>query len=60
MQTIVYQCDTAMPAQKLPNCCLIDSLKNLPTVTSNNGRSCLMALVKRCWKKQNQQNADLI
>ena len=21
MQTIVYQCDTAMPAQKLPNCC---------------------------------------
>ncbi len=22
MQTIVYQCDTAMPAQKLPNCCL--------------------------------------
>ncbi len=20
MQTIVYQCDTAMPAQKLPNC----------------------------------------
>ena len=23
MQTIVYQCDTAMPAQKLPNCCII-------------------------------------
>lgn len=23
MQTIVYQCDTAMPAQKLPNCCNI-------------------------------------
>ncbi len=23
MQTIVYQCDTAMPAQKLPNCCYI-------------------------------------
>ncbi len=22
MQTIVYQCDTAMPAQKLPNCCV--------------------------------------
>ncbi len=22
MQTIVYQCDTAMPAQKLPNCCI--------------------------------------
>lgn len=22
MQTIVYQYDTAMPAQKLPNCCL--------------------------------------
>ncbi len=22
MQTIVYQCDTAMPAQKLPNCCM--------------------------------------
>ncbi len=21
MQTIVYQYDTAMPAQKLPNCC---------------------------------------
>ncbi len=21
MQTVVYQCDTAMPAQKLPNCC---------------------------------------
>ena len=21
MQTIVYQCDTAMPAQKLQNCC---------------------------------------
>ena len=23
MQTIVYQCDTAMPAQKLPNCCIL-------------------------------------
>ena len=23
MQTIVYQCDTAMPAQKLPNCCYV-------------------------------------
>ena len=26
MQTIVYQCDTAMPAQKLPNCCMIDTV----------------------------------
>ena len=25
MQTIVYQCDTAMPAQKLPNCCIYNS-----------------------------------
>ncbi len=24
MQTIVYQCDTAMPVQKLPNCCIIN------------------------------------
>ncbi len=24
MQTIVYQCDTAMPAQKLPNCCILN------------------------------------
>ncbi len=28
MQTIVYQCDTAMPAQKLPNCCLQSVMKN--------------------------------
>ncbi len=36
MQTIVYQCDTAMPAQKLPNCCIyIDpSLKRLISKTS--------------------------
>ncbi len=27
MQTIVYQCDTAMPAQKLPNCCHDISIK---------------------------------
>ncbi len=26
MQTIVYQCDTAMPAQKLPNYCMIDTV----------------------------------
>jgi|GluameStandDraft_1065615.scaffolds.fasta_scaffold02053_1 hypothetical protein len=25
MQTIVYQYDTAMPAQKLPNCCKFDN-----------------------------------
>ena len=29
MQTIVYQCDTAMPAQKLPNCCLITKLRKI-------------------------------
>ena len=28
MQTIVYQCDTAMPAQKLPNCCNSEEVKN--------------------------------
>ena len=28
MQTIVYQCDTAMPAQKLPNCCNDNNMKN--------------------------------
>ena len=28
MQTIVYQCDTAMPAQKLPNCCTLKILSN--------------------------------
>ena len=28
MQTIVYQCDTAMPAQKLPNCCKWYGVKN--------------------------------
>ncbi len=28
MQTIVYQCDTAMPAQKLPNCCLYANKQN--------------------------------
>ncbi|WP_289732917.1 leucine-rich repeat domain-containing protein [uncultured Duncaniella sp.] len=28
MQTIVYQCDTAMPAQKLPNCCLLEAAEN--------------------------------
>ncbi len=32
MQTIVYQCDTAMPAQKLPNCCYHKSVINKPAV----------------------------
>ncbi len=30
MQTIVYQCDTAMPAQKLPNCCNKTDYRNFP------------------------------
>ena len=29
MQTIVYQCDTAMPAQKLPNCCYYKGIENI-------------------------------
>ena len=29
MQTIVYQCDTAMSAQKSPNCCNIEVLTNV-------------------------------
>ena len=34
MQTIVYQCDTAMPAQKLPNCCIygFNTIKPVKTV----------------------------
>ena len=35
MQTIVYQCDTAMPAQKLPNCCYLNMVKNNSKTTSH-------------------------
>ncbi len=37
MQTIVYQCDTAMPAQKLPNCCKIAHDTYLPIVILSKG-----------------------
>ena len=33
MQTIVYQCDTAMPAQKLPNCCIKDFCNKIDGLT---------------------------
>ena len=33
MQTIVYQCDTAMPAQKLPNCCYFKAKKIIMSKT---------------------------
>ena len=36
MQTIVYQCDTAMPAQKLPNCCSYEIQKNIIGDYGNN------------------------
>ncbi len=38
MQTIVYQCDTAMPAQKLPNCCKESVGTNylLPTIPAHH------------------------
>ena len=35
MQTIVYQCDTAMPAQKLPNCCTHKAMKKENTTLSS-------------------------
>ncbi len=35
MQTIVYQCDTAMPAQKLPNCCYYKSVLIIRYINSS-------------------------
>ena len=45
MQTIVYQCDTAMPAQKLPNCCIYRLSEEITTFT--HGYSWIV------WRHQN-------
>ena len=37
MQTIVYQCDTAMSAQKSPNCCKFIGLTFIGNGLAGNG-----------------------
>ncbi len=49
MQTIVYQCDTAMPAQKLPNCCNKHTFIISPDIyknhrTAENRKPCDMVM----------------